>query len=68
MFLSRVRATSDLGLDHGWPLCPEHLHSLEDIDHAFVAHPLQDDAEGDEDTGPAHTSAGRTQPQRELMK
>lgn len=49
-----VRATSDLSLDHGWSLCPEHLHRLEDIDHTFVAHSLQDDAEGDEDTGPAH--------------
>lgn len=46
--------TSDLSLDHGRPLCPQHLHGLEDIDHAFVAHSLQDDAEGDEDSGPPH--------------
>ena len=54
--MSGVCVTSDLSLDHGWPLRPEHLHSLEDINHAFVAHSLQDDAEGDEDSGPAHSS------------
>ena len=55
-----VCVTSDLSLDHGWPLCPEHLHCLEDINHAFVAHSLKDDAEGDEDSGPAHASTGNT--------
>lgn len=55
-----VCVTSDLSLDHGWPLCPEHLHCLEDINHAFIAHSLQDDAEGDEDSGPAHASTRNT--------
>lgn len=45
-----------LSLDHGWPLRPEHLHCLEDINHTFVPHPLQDNAEGDEDSGSAHAS------------
>lgn len=52
--------TSDLSLDHGRPLCPEHLHRLEDVHHALIAHSLQDDAEGDEDSGPTHAGAGNT--------
>lgn len=44
-----------LRLHHGWPLCPQHFHRLEDVHHAFVPHPLQDDAERDEDAGSAHT-------------
>lgn len=60
MFSPGACVTSDLSLDHGWPLCPEHLHRLEDVHHAFVAHSLQDDAEGDEDSGPTHAGAGNT--------
>lgn len=52
--------TSDLSLDHGRSLRPEHLHRLEDVHHAFVAHSLQDDAERDEDSGPTHAGAGNT--------
>lgn len=51
---------SDLSLDHSWPLCPEHLHCLEDINNAFVAHSLQDDAEGDEDSCPPYSSTRKT--------
>lgn len=51
---------SDLSLNHGWPLCSEHLHCLEDINHTFIAHSLQDDAKGDEDSGPAHASTINT--------
>lgn len=61
MFSPRARVNSDLSLDHGRPLRPQHLHRLEDVHHAFVAHPLQDDAEGDEDSGPTHAGAGKTQ-------
>ena len=46
--------SAHLGLHHGWPLRPQHLDRLEDVDHALVPHPLQHDAEGDEDPGPAH--------------
>lgn len=46
-----------LRLHHGWPLGPQHLHRLEDVHHAFVPHPLQHDAERDEDSGPAHAGA-----------
>jgi len=33
-----------LCLDHGWSLCPECPHGLEDIHHALILHPLQHDA------------------------
>lgn len=44
-----------LGLHHGRPLRAQHFDSLEDIHRSFVAHPLQDDTQGDEDTCPPHT-------------
>lgn len=44
-----------LSLHHGRPLCAQHFDSLEDIHRSFVAHPLQDDTQGDEDTCPPHT-------------
>lgn len=50
----RVGGGSHLSLHHSGPLGPERLHCLEKIDHPFVPHPLQHDAEGDEDPGPAH--------------
>lgn len=46
-----------LRLHHGRPLGPQHLHRLEDVHYAFVPHPLQHDAERDEDAGPAHAGA-----------
>lgn len=57
----------DLSLDHSWSLRPEHLHSLEDINHSFVTHSLQDDAEGDEDSSSADTGAGNTGPEDMLQ-
>lgn len=54
-------SSSDLSLDHGRPLCPEHLHRLEDVNHAFVAHSLEHDAEGNEDSGPADASTKHTE-------
>lgn len=52
--------TSDLSLDHCWPLCPEHLHCLKDINYTFIAHSLQDNAKGDEDSGPAYPGTRNT--------
>lgn len=49
--------SAHLGLHHGRSLCPQHLHRLKDVHHALVSHPLQDDAEGDEDSGSADTRA-----------
>lgn len=48
-----------LHLHHGWPLGPQHLHCLEDVHHTLVPHPLQHDAECNEDARPAHTSTVR---------
>lgn len=56
----RDSVTSHLSLDHSWPLCSEHLHRLENINHTFVTHPFQDDAKGDKDSGPAHASTANT--------
>ena len=53
----RLLSRPHLRLHHGWPLGPQHLHGLEDVHHAFVPHPLQHDAERDEDTRPAHAGA-----------
>lgn len=44
-----------LCLNGGRSLGAQHLDSLEDVHHALVPHPLQNDAEGDEHTGPAHS-------------
>lgn len=63
-----ICVTSDLSLDHGWPLRPKHLHCLEDINHAFIPHSLQDNAEGDEDSGPAHASARNTSQDSQLIR
>ncbi|KAF3858010.1 hypothetical protein F7725_011211 [Dissostichus mawsoni] len=41
---------SYLGLHHGRPLGAKRLHRLEEVDHSFVPHPLQHDAERDEDS------------------
>lgn len=51
---SSTGAGSHLSLHHSRPLGPERLDCLEKIDHSFVPHPLQHDAEGDEDSGPAN--------------
>ena len=52
-----------LHLHHGWPLGPQHLHCLEDVHHTLVPHPLQHDAERDEDARPAHAGAVRASAQ-----
>lgn len=52
-----------LHLHHGWPLGPQHLHCLEDVHHTLVPHPLQHDAERDEDARPAHASTVRASAQ-----
>lgn len=44
-----------LRLHHGRSLRAQHFDSLEDIHGSFVAHPLQDDTQGDEDSRPPHT-------------
>lgn len=53
---SRSACRPHLGLHHGRPLGTERLHGLEEVDHAFVPHPLQHDAEGDENSSPAYAS------------
>lgn len=50
-----------LSLHHGGSLCAQHLDSLEDIHRPFVTHPLQDNAQSDEDTCPPHTGTAATQ-------
>ena len=44
-------------LHHGWSLSAQNSHRLEHVDDAFVLHPLQVDAERDEDTGATDASA-----------
>lgn len=65
-FLRAYCVISDLSLDHSRPLCPEHLHRLEDINHTFITHSFQDDAEGDEDSGPSHSSTTHTNEQIDI--
>lgn len=48
-----------LRLHHGWALCAQGLHGLEHVNHAFIAHPLQDDAQCDEHPGAAHASTAQ---------
>lgn len=50
-----------LSLHHGRPLRAQHFDSLEDVHRSFVAHPLQDDTQGDEDTCPPHAGATAAQ-------
>ena len=45
------------GLHHGRSLTAQEFASGEEIHHAFVSHPLQNDGECDEDAGPADASA-----------
>ena len=45
-----------LGLHHGGSLGPQSPHSLEDVHHPLVLHPLQHDGEADED--PCATNPG----------
>ena len=44
-------------MNHGRALRPERSDSLEDIDHALVLHPLEHDAQRDEDAGAPHPRA-----------
>ena len=46
-----------LSLHHGGSLCSQGPHSLEDIHHPLVLHPLQHDAQRDEHAGPPDASA-----------
>lgn len=64
----RDSVTSHLSLDHSWPLCSEHLHRLEDINHTFITHPFQDDAKGDKDSGPAHASTANTKREKSVFR
>lgn len=52
-----MQTATHLRLHHGRSLRPQHFHRLKDVHHALVPHPLQDDAEGDEDSGSAHARA-----------
>lgn len=54
---STCLCTVYLRLHHGWSLCPQHFDSLEDVHCSFITHPLQDNAQSDEDTRPPHTGA-----------
>lgn len=65
---AQVGVISNLSLDHSWPLCSEHLHRLEDVNHAFITHSFQNDAEGDEDSGPSHSSTKQAQMQNGTTK
>ena len=49
-----VSEMSDLRLDDGRPLCPQHADSLKHVDEAFVSHSLEHNTQSDEDTGPAN--------------
>lgn len=51
---------SYLRLYHGRALCPQHLNSLEDVHSSFITHPLQNDTQSDEDSGPPHTRTAHT--------
>jgi hypothetical protein len=58
--LARMKVRKDetnLRLNHSRPLSAQYSNGLENIDDAFVLHPLEDDAEGDEDPGSANTRA-----------
>ena len=46
-----------LCLHHGRSLGSQSPHSLEDVHHPLVLHPLQHDGEADEDPGPSHPGA-----------
>lgn len=48
-----------LCLHHCRALCAEGLHGLEHVNHTLVPHALQDNAQGDEHTGAAHTSTAQ---------
>lgn len=50
------RVSVYLSLHHGRSLCAQHFDGLEDVHCPFVTHPLQDDTQSDEDTGPPHAS------------
>lgn len=50
-------ARTDLGLNHGWSLRAQYSHCLENIDHPFVLHAFQHDAESDENAGSPNASA-----------
>jgi hypothetical protein len=50
--------TTNLCLNHRWSLCPKHLHSLEQVNDAFVPHPLQHNIQSREDTSSPHASTG----------
>lgn len=54
--LSTPPCSPYLCLHHGRSLCSQHLYCLENIYNPLVAHPFQDDAQGDEHSGPAHAS------------
>lgn len=50
-----------LRLDHGRPLRSQNPGRLEHIDHALILHPLQDDAQGDEDASSTNASTEKGQ-------
>ena len=44
-------------LDHGWSLAAEEFAGGEEIDDAFVPHPLQHDRQSDKDASATNTAA-----------
>ena len=49
--------STDLGLDHGWPLGAQYPHRVKHVHHALKLHPLQGDTERDEGARPTHARA-----------
>lgn len=48
-----------LCLHHSRPLSSESLDGLEEVDHSFIPHPFQDDAQSNKHTSPPNTSTGK---------
>lgn len=60
------RTGTHLCLHHGRPLRPQGLHRLEHVHHPLVAHPLQHDAERDEDACAPDPSAAQGEQEGQL--